>query len=93
MTQEQMAKSFITTFYSKANVLTENSTITLTPNLDHVPNIAEEYKNTLAIKLEKGKDFLGKQISTNSKIYYEKDNDLYFGLNEKIIINIEKNSK
>lgn len=91
MTQEQMAKSFINTFYSKANVKMNDNQITLTPDTGFVPSLADEYKNTLGLKLEKGEKYKDTPISTTSPIYYGKDNCLYFGLSYETKLFLNKN--
>jgi hypothetical protein len=80
MTQDQMAKSFIDTIYSKAYISKNNNELSIKENLQYVPNQSGEYKGTLGIKLEKGEKYKDVIISVSSPIHFEKDGDLYFGL-------------
>lgn len=80
MTQDQMAKSFINTLYSKAFVSKDENKISLKQDLRAVPALAGEYKGTLGIKLEKGEKYKEMQISVSSPIQFEKNGAIYFGL-------------
>lgn len=82
MTQEQMAKSFINTFKSRATVKINSNGLEITEDTSLVPKLAEEYKGTLGIKFERGEKNKDTPLATTSDIYFEKDDSLYFGIGD-----------
>ncbi|MFD0696297.1 FG-GAP repeat domain-containing protein [Paenibacillus sp. GCM10027628] len=53
---------------------------TLTPDLTKVPGLADEYKNTLGIVIEKGEKLAQYTLQSDSDIYTTQDNRFYVGL-------------
>jgi len=91
MTEEQMAKSFINTLFSKAEVLVEDKQIKINPDFSSVPHLAAEYKGTLGLKLEKGERLKDTRVTTTSPVHYEKDNGLYLGASSEVRVLFDYN--
>lgn len=93
MLESQMAKSFLATIFSKANIIFNKNVIAITADNSKVPNLADEYKVTLGLKFERGEKYKDINISTSSPIYYERDGNIYFGLTgkTKVILNQKSN--
>ena len=86
MTEEQMAKSFINTFFSKADVLLEDKQLIIKGNVNDVPALAGEYKGTLGLKFEKGEKLKNTKVVTTSPIHFEKGDSLYFAATNEVKI-------
>ena len=71
MSEEQAAKAMLNMYYTKVKVKINGSKLTLIPNTRDVPETAQEYKNTLGIKIELHPDFITNGITTDSPIYYK----------------------
>ena len=91
MSEEQAAKAMLNMYYTKVKVKINGSKLTLIPNTDNVPGTAEEYKNTLGIKVELHPDFESKGVTTDSPIYYKPSSrKIYFGLSKETHVNINE---
>ena len=91
MSEEQAAKAMLNMYYTKVNVKINGSKLTLIPNTDNVPGIAEEYKNTLGIKIELHPDFISNGITTDSPVYYKPvSRKIYLGLYKETHVNLNE---
>ena len=91
MSEEQAAKAMLNMYYTKIKVKINGSKLILIPNTDDVPGTAEEYKNTLGIKIELHPDYKSNGITTDSSIYYKPaSGKIYFGLYKKTHVGLNK---
>lgn len=86
MTEQQMARSFLATFYTNVKVDNSADGMTLTPDLSNMPWQAKEYAATLGIKLSPGEKFRDQQLDTDSWYYYKDDHAYYIGLDQATTI-------
>ncbi|MEW9702750.1 FG-GAP repeat domain-containing protein [Paenibacillus sp. SI8] len=61
---------------------------TLTPNASKVPDLANEYKNTLGVVIEKGERFALYSLQSDSDIYTVQNNRFYIGLSKPVAVGI-----
>ena len=94
MSEEQAAKAMLNMYYTKVNVKINGSKLTLIPDTSEVPETAEEYKNTLGIKIELHPDFISNGITTDSSIYYKPTSrKIYLGLYEETRVNLNERAE
>jgi len=77
MTEQQMARALLNTFYSRLHVEIEGDSITLIPDFSEVPAQAQEYLGTLGVKIEPGEAFLGKELDTTGLFYHRGTSGFY----------------
>lgn len=83
MTEQQMARSLLATFYGEVAVQIEDDQLIIEPDMSKAPDNIKEYENTLGIRLELGEDYKDKQVATSSLFYNEVKDRHYIGLDEK----------
>lgn len=77
MTEEQMARALLNTFYSRLYVEINGHAISLISDFSEVPAQAKEYLGTLGIKVEPGEAYLGKEINTTGLFYHRGASGFY----------------
>lgn len=77
MTEEQMARSLLTTFYGEVAVTVGTDGLILTPDMSRVPWQAREYAQTLGIRIEPGERYKDLVLDTDS-LFYHKDGSAYY---------------
>lgn len=82
MTEEQMARSLLNTFYGQVKVESGENELTLTPDMSQVPWQVKEYADTLGVRIELGERYKDMKIDTNSMFYYKDENAYYIGLDQ-----------
>lgn len=94
MSEEQAAKAMLNMYFTKVNVKINGSKLTLIPDTSDVPETAEEYKNTIGIKIELHPAFISKGITTDSSIYYKPTNrQIYLGLYKETHVNLNERAE
>ena len=94
MSEEQAAKAILNMYYTRVNVKINGSKLTLIPDTSEVPETAEEYKNTLGIKIELHPDFISNGITTDSSIYYKPTiGQIYLGLYKETHVNLNESAE
>ncbi|HHY74567.1 MAG TPA: VCBS repeat-containing protein [Bacillus bacterium] len=91
-TEEQMARSFLNTFYGDVHFAATNEGVVVVPDYSNVPEEVKEYEKTLGIKLELGEAYEGKEITTSSMFFYEGNDGYYIGVDEPIKIDFVEKS-
>ena len=92
--EEQAAKAMLNMYYTKVNVKINGSRLTLISDTSKVPETAEEYKNTIGIKIELYPDFISNGITTDSCIYYKPSRrQIYLGLYKETHVNLDKKAE
>jgi hypothetical protein len=94
MSEEQAAKTMLNMYYTQVNVKINGSKLTFIPDTSGVPESAQEYKNTLGLKIELDADFISNGITTDSCIYYNKTNrQIYLGLFKETFVNLNERAE
>ncbi|WP_309121596.1 VCBS repeat-containing protein [Paenibacillus sp.] len=84
MTEDQMARSLLNTFYGKVEVRFEHGKLAIRTNMDHVPANVKEYANTLGVKIELGDKYRHLAVNSSSPFHYEDQKGCYIGLFDEI---------
>lgn len=96
MTEEQMARSLLNTFYAGVRVeITNGKQLRLTPDFDPVPAQAREYRGTLGLKIELGEALQGNELDTSGFFYHQAaEGSYYLGLEQPLDIHfVEQSSR
>ena len=94
MSEEQSAKAMLNMYYTEVDVKIEGDKLTLILNVSNVPETAEEYKNTIGIKIELHPDFISNGITTGSSIYYKPNNrQIYLGVSKETHVNLNERAE
>lgn len=88
MTEEQMARSLLNTFYADVRVRTDGSRLILEPDYANVPDNVREYARTLGVKLELGEALRDRRIDTSGMFYYEGPTGYYLGVEDGITVDL-----
>ncbi|MDW7674358.1 MAG: VCBS repeat-containing protein [Bacillota bacterium] len=93
MTEEQMARALLNTFFADLDVAIKGDELLLVPNYSNVPDKVKEYANTLGVKVELGEKFMGKEIDSSSMFYYQGATGTYLGVDEAISVKFVDKTK
>lgn len=80
MTEQQIARSLLNTFYADVSVKVNDGQIVLTPDGTQVPANVKEYADTLGVKLELGEAYADQVVDTSSMFYHEANGGYYIGV-------------
>jgi hypothetical protein len=80
MTEVQMARSLLNSFYADVDVKIEDGRLALKPDYSNVPDQAKEYAGTLGVKIELGEKMSGQSLDTSSLFYYQGNEGFYVGV-------------
>jgi hypothetical protein len=94
MTEEQAAKALLNMYYTKVHVKIEQNKLMLIPDIENMPEVVQEYKNTLGIKIELHPDFKSEGITTDSSIYYKPmARQIHLGAYRETQVNLNEKSE
>jgi len=80
MTEQQIARSLLNTFYADVEVRMSGGRLLLTPDYTRVPANVKEYAGTLGVKLELGEAYADRAVDTSGMFYHEANGGHYIGL-------------
>lgn len=80
MTEQQIARSLLNTFYADVEVRLSGDQIFLTPDYAEVPAQVKEYAGTLGVKLELGEAYADRAVDTSGMFYHEANGGHYIGV-------------
>ena len=80
MTEQQIARSLLNTFYADVSVRTSGGRILLEPDYAKVPANVKEYAGTLGVKLELGEAYADRAVDTSGMFFHEANDGYYIGL-------------
>jgi FG-GAP repeat. len=80
MTEQQIARSLLNTFYADVEVRMSGGRILLTPDYARVPAQVKEYAGTLGVKLELGEAYADRAVDTSGMFYHEGNGGHYIGV-------------
>lgn len=92
MTEEQMARSLLNTFFADVRVRTDGTRLVLVPDYSGVPDKVREYARTLGVKLELGEALADKQVDTSGMFYYEGPTGFYLGVEDTVTVELVETS-
>src|SRR5690606_4770235 len=84
MTEDQMARSLLNTFYGKLNVQIEADKLLVQADLSEVPARVREYADTLGVKVELGDKYESRSLNSTSLFHYEDEKGYYIGLYDEV---------
>jgi len=93
MTEQQIARSLLNTFYADVKVQADGGQIYLTPDGSQVPANVKEYAGTLGVKLELGEAYADREVDTSGMFYYEGNGGHYIGIPGPTAVDLVDSSK
>lgn len=80
MTEDQIARSLLNTFYANLEVTWEGDEAVIRVNDDAVPEQVKEYAGTLGLRIEPGEKYEGYRLDTSSSFGWKGEDAFYAGL-------------
>lgn len=84
MTEDQIARSLLNTFYAELAVQWEGDKLIIRVNDDAVPEQVKEYADTLGVRVELGEKYSGWGVKTSSSFSWQGDGAYYIGLDKEL---------